>query len=257
MRALTGLVAALVGATLLLMSTTASAVVLSRRAKCSACQAVAYELSKAVTKEIPQMDIDLRGRLLPSGKRVGKMVDYGMSELRAMEITEGICRNMKDYVRVQGDAGDKFMKISNADGPISITGLMNLGGEDGEAYKRALRVRCDHIIEEYEEEITELIRKAEPGEGVNDADSQLCVKMTSECDEAQLQMDRAEKENAGKDDAGKKSRELGSKEGTKKKTKKRKGKKKKKKKTTKKKRKGKKKGKKPKSATSEAGRAEL
>jgi hypothetical protein len=79
----------------------------------SACRAIAGELRQALEKEnlsekvrrrrrradaLPhaqstarlQATVDLRGRIDSAGKRHGKVIDYRLSEMRAMELLEGV-----------------------------------------------------------------------------------------------------------------------------------------------------------------------
>lgn len=111
------------------------------------------------------MDLDLRNRLDPYGKRQGKVVDYTMSELRAMELTEGLCTNMKDYQAVEMSRGDEkrrvYQKLNNADGPVTISGSMQLGGANSEGESRELRLYCDRLVEEHEEDIASALQKLE------------------------------------------------------------------------------------------------
>lgn len=41
--------------------------------------------------------LDFRGRIGESGQRYGKVVDWRMSELRATEVVDGLCANVKDF----------------------------------------------------------------------------------------------------------------------------------------------------------------
>eukprot|EP00898_Chlorokybus_atmophyticus_P000906 jgi/Chlat1/1816/Chrsp135S02140 len=69
--------------------------------KCSACQAVAAELETALTKERPRNHLDMRHRLNSQGQREGKVIDYRLSELRVVELLDGLCKTMSDYGLVQ------------------------------------------------------------------------------------------------------------------------------------------------------------
>eukprot|EP00243_Klebsormidium_subtile_P011663 TRINITY_DN6709_c0_g1_i1.p1 TRINITY_DN6709_c0_g1~~TRINITY_DN6709_c0_g1_i1.p1 ORF type:complete len:111 (-),score=0.87 TRINITY_DN6709_c0_g1_i1:212-544(-) len=74
--------------------------------ECSACQAIAEELTTAIKNEKPRNHIDLRHRLDSKGQREGRVIDYRVSELRAFELLEGLCRATKAYrlneVRIGG-----------------------------------------------------------------------------------------------------------------------------------------------------------
>lgn len=49
---------------------------------------------------------------LIQGKRHGKVVDYAVSESRAMDVLEDICEHMKDYVVSQAGGGVEVVKAS-------------------------------------------------------------------------------------------------------------------------------------------------
>lgn len=205
-------------------------------AKCSACKAIAFELDRAIRKEMPSMNIDLRSRLTPSGERVGKVVDYHMSELRALEVTEDLCKNMEDYAKTDNDGTPVFVKVKNTDGvPITITGSLQLGGQHDSGLKD-LTLFCDALVEEYEEEITQLIQTAEPGESIADVETSLCQSISRQCNDNLL---RQLTEATTKDDSDGKGGD--SESDTAGNSKKKKGKKKKKRKSKKKKRRKKKK----------------
>ncbi|CAN6579970.1 unnamed protein product [Malus baccata var. baccata] len=97
--------------------------------KCTACNAVAEELElglsnvrfsiipmffdfailhitslvtgcsfiRFVFQEKPRNHLDMRHRLDSTGQRRGKVIDYRVSELRAVELLDGLCDKMQEY----------------------------------------------------------------------------------------------------------------------------------------------------------------
>ncbi|KAH9693944.1 DUF3456 domain-containing protein [Citrus sinensis] len=65
--------------------------------KCGACNAVAEELERGLSKEKTRNHLDLRHRLDSKGQREGKLIDYRVSELRVVELLDGLCDKMQDY----------------------------------------------------------------------------------------------------------------------------------------------------------------
>lgn len=173
----------LVATALLLALLPHGADALAKEDRCSACKAMAGELGRAVAKEMPAMDVDLRQpRGAKPGQRAGKVIDWHLSELRAMELTEDLCRNMEDYVAVDKDGRKEYQKINNNDGPVTISGSISMGAHT-EGDKRALRLYCDALIEEHEEEIQALLQRAEPRDDDFDADVRagICVQAAGVC----------------------------------------------------------------------------
>ncbi|PIA46699.1 hypothetical protein AQUCO_01500321v1 [Aquilegia coerulea] len=65
--------------------------------KCAACNAVAEELEIGLSNEKPRNHLDLRNRLDSKGQRQGKVIDYRVSELRVVELLDGLCEKMQEY----------------------------------------------------------------------------------------------------------------------------------------------------------------
>ena len=98
----------------------------------------------------------------------------------APRIFEGLCGNMRDYSRVVKSDGEVvYQKTSNTDGPVSIDGSLTMGGKDKGKIKE-LRLTCDRLVEEYEDELTELIMMPE-GAGLPKLKKNLCYKLSGHC----------------------------------------------------------------------------
>ncbi|CAK7346003.1 unnamed protein product [Dovyalis caffra] len=65
--------------------------------KCAACNAVAEEIEYGLSNEKPRNHLDMRHRLDSKGQRKGKVIDYRVSELRVVELLDGLCDKMQDY----------------------------------------------------------------------------------------------------------------------------------------------------------------
>merc|ERR1712146_576581 len=107
-------------------------------------------------------DMDLLSRLDSKGKRQGKIVNYQMSELRALEVLETLRKGMGDYRVTEsrtGNYGRKhaphwFQKMTK----YHDRGKLSLPGETEKDMQRALGNFCDMLIEEYEDELAAIIR---------------------------------------------------------------------------------------------------
>ncbi|KAJ6921070.1 protein seele-like [Populus alba x Populus x berolinensis] len=72
--------------------------------KCAACNAVAEEIENGLSNEKPRNHLDLRHRLDSKGQRKGKVIDYRVSELRVVELLDGLCDKMQDYTLQKVDS---------------------------------------------------------------------------------------------------------------------------------------------------------
>eukprot|EP00243_Klebsormidium_subtile_P011664 TRINITY_DN6709_c0_g1_i2.p2 TRINITY_DN6709_c0_g1~~TRINITY_DN6709_c0_g1_i2.p2 ORF type:complete len:186 (-),score=9.39 TRINITY_DN6709_c0_g1_i2:277-834(-) len=136
--------------------------------ECSACQAIAEELTTAIKNEKPRNHIDLRHRLDSKGQREGRVIDYRVSELRAFELLEGLCRATKAYRLNETE----WRKPTAADSP-SDPALKRLA----EAQSKEIQVYCDRLLERVEEELATAIRE----DGIDDIEALLCRKLSRAC----------------------------------------------------------------------------
>ncbi|KAJ6399760.1 hypothetical protein OIU77_020336 [Salix suchowensis] len=72
--------------------------------KCAACNAVAEEIENGLSNEKPRNHLDMRHRLDSKGQRRGKVIDYRVSELRVVELLDGLCDKMQDYTLQKVDS---------------------------------------------------------------------------------------------------------------------------------------------------------
>ena len=163
--------------------------------KCEACEAVMDELQVLLRNEHKKIegrqDMDLLSRLDSKGKRQGKIVNYQMSELRALEVLETLRKGMGDYRVTEsrtGNYGRKhaphwFQKMTK----YHDRGKLSLPGETEKDMQRALGNFCDMLIEEYEDELAAIIRhpkdkaQGQPAGRSPAVHGQFCAKTAGVC----------------------------------------------------------------------------
>ena len=106
-------------------------------AKCTACVAVATQLQSALEAERPRNHLDMRGRLDSKGVRYGKLIDYKVSELRFVELLEGLC----------DDVGESY---GFRDG-VWVKGKSSGRTAERKALRKELEGYCHRVVEEQEE----------------------------------------------------------------------------------------------------------
>ncbi|XP_008812674.4 protein seele [Phoenix dactylifera] len=141
--------------------------------KCAACNAVAAELEIGLSNEKPRNHLDMRHRLDSRGQREGKVIDYKVSELRAVELLDGLCEKMQDYTLMKLESGtNEWVKVRDWD-------ALKADKQEARAHSKKLSSFCGRLLEETEDELAELIKQgsAVPG-GVNKA---LCQDLSKHC----------------------------------------------------------------------------
>lgn len=161
--------------------------------KCSACKAIVYELDRAMRFEQPQEKIKLGRQVLDSrgDKRAGREIDYKKSELRAITIIDSLCPTMQHYGKVVKDGESRWMRVNYAEGDVVIDGSMTLGGQKSTTEGKALKLYCDKVVEENEDDWVEATR-----EGVDDLENRVCGNMLRVCGE---EAEKAEKEREARE----------------------------------------------------------
>ena len=101
-----------------------------------------------------------RGQL---DSRVGKVVNYAISELRSIELLEGLCMNMDDYKLSKTKQGvPTYIKVNNHGGSFTVDGTMTLGGDQSSVDSVKLHSYCDLLLELYEEDFEAAVRSTNP-----------------------------------------------------------------------------------------------
>jgi len=117
--------------------------------KCAACKAVAAELEIGISSEKPRNHVDLRNRLNSKGQREGKVIDYRVSELRVVELLDGLCDKMQDYTLQKLESGEK--------GWVKVTDWNSFQTEKkaaARAHSKNLSGFCGRLLEETEDEVS-------------------------------------------------------------------------------------------------------
>eukprot|EP00878_Enallax_costatus_P024391 GHUV01026027.1.p1 GENE.GHUV01026027.1~~GHUV01026027.1.p1 ORF type:complete len:215 (+),score=63.94 GHUV01026027.1:288-932(+) len=70
----------------------------------SAAPCLQAELQRRLDAEFPRMHLDMRHRLDKDGNRYGKVIDYKVSEQRAVDLLDDLCGHMDDYTLIQQDS---------------------------------------------------------------------------------------------------------------------------------------------------------
>eukprot|EP00889_Picochlorum_renovo_P004961 jgi/Picre1/31991/NNA_007339.t1 len=115
--------------------------------RCGACKVVAGELRERLNREKNRVRnaIDSRARLDKDGKRYGKVIKFEVSELRAIELIDDLCNEMKKYHFSQGTwSANKSSSSDTAEVKYQRSYLVNV---------------CSDIIGEWEDEISRDIRE--------------------------------------------------------------------------------------------------
>ncbi|KAI3465463.1 hypothetical protein Pfo_022126 [Paulownia fortunei] len=121
--------------------------------KCAACNAIAEELERGLLNEKPRNHLDMRHRLDSKGQREGKLIDYRVSELRVVELLDGLCEKMQDYTLEKVDSRRQvWIKVNNWDDLIT-------NKQEARAYSKDISTFCGRLLEETEDELSELIKK--------------------------------------------------------------------------------------------------
>lgn len=153
--------------------------------KCTACRAVAAELQRRLDNERPRNHLDLRHRLDSEGNRYGKVIEYKASELRAVEIMDGLCATMKEYTLVtfnDTETGQKYKqwtKVKGAGAKALPEGAAKPEASESEVREKQLGAFCGALLEEHDEDITSALMSGEMDIGTVDAT--LCTKIAQAC----------------------------------------------------------------------------
>uniref|UniRef100_A0A0D6R9U7 DUF3456 domain-containing protein n=1 Tax=Araucaria cunninghamii TaxID=56994 RepID=A0A0D6R9U7_ARACU len=149
--------------------------------KCAACRAIAVELETALSNEKPKNHLDMRHRLDSRGQREGKLIDYKVSELRVVELLDGLCEKMKDYTLVKPPSGKvNWIKVEDWESAVLSTEK-----QEAEAHSKDISTFCGRLLEQTEEELAEKIKSGTVSMGsVKDV---LCQDLTKHCDPLKYQ----------------------------------------------------------------------
>lgn len=114
---------------LLLVAQSAVHTVWAIDAECSACEAVAFELQRRLDAEFPRTHLDMRHRLDKDGNRYGKVINYKVSEQRAVDLLDELCAEMSHYTLIS-DTGEASTEGSNSSS-TDAAAAAGAGASDG------------------------------------------------------------------------------------------------------------------------------
>ncbi|KAG5018148.1 hypothetical protein JHK87_014003 [Glycine soja] len=141
--------------------------------KCAACKAVAEELEIGLSTERPRNHLDMRHRLDSKGQREGKLIDYRVSELRVVELLDGLCEKMQDYtLKVLNTNTYEWFKVDSWDN-------LTTNKQEARAYSKDISSYCGRLLEETEDEFAELIKKGSVK--VGGVSKVLCQDLSKHC----------------------------------------------------------------------------
>ncbi|KAJ6411874.1 hypothetical protein OIU84_005026 [Salix udensis] len=141
--------------------------------KCAACNAVAEEIENGLSNEKPRNHLDMRHRLDSKGQRRGKVIDYRVSELRVVELLDGLCDKMQDYTLQKVDS--KRYEWVRVDSWDSLT----INKQEAKAYSKDISSYCGRLLEETEDELAERIKKGSVK--VGGVNKILCQDLSKHC----------------------------------------------------------------------------
>ncbi|XP_047322998.1 protein canopy-1 [Impatiens glandulifera] len=142
--------------------------------KCAACNAIAEELEIGLAKEKPRNNLDMRHRLNSKGQREGKVIDYRVSELRVVDLLDGLCDKMQDYTLQKTDSTRQlWIKMPNWDNNLTIN------KQEARANSKDISTYCGRLLEKTEDELTELMKKGLVEAG--DVSKVLCQDLSKHC----------------------------------------------------------------------------
>ncbi|KAF0934963.1 hypothetical protein E2562_029493 [Oryza meyeriana var. granulata] len=157
-----------------ILAAAASASASSIGDKCAACKAVAAELEIGISSEKPRNHLDLRNRLNSKGQREGKVIDYRVSELRVVELLDGLCDKMQDYTLQKLESGEKgWVKVAD------WTSFKTEKKAAARAHSKNLSTFCGRLLEETEDELAEWIKTSSAESG--NVSRALCEDISKHC----------------------------------------------------------------------------
>ncbi|CAA7410684.1 unnamed protein product [Spirodela intermedia] len=142
--------------------------------KCSACEAVAAEIERGLASERPRNHLDMRHRLDSRGQREGKVIDYKISELRVVDLLDGLCEKMQDYTLKKSDSvKQEWIRVKDWD-------AFGADKPEARAHSKIISSYCGRLIDETEDELAEKIKKGSVRAG--EVSRVLCQELSKHCD---------------------------------------------------------------------------
>ncbi|XP_057469207.1 uncharacterized protein LOC130758351 isoform X4 [Actinidia eriantha] len=131
------------------------------------------ELELGLSHEKPRNHLDMRHRLDSKGQRKGKVIDYRVSELRVVELLDGLCEKMQDYTLKKIDSTkQEWVKVNDWDN-------LTTDKQEARAYSKDISTYCGRLLEETEDELAESIKKGSVK--VGEVSKVLCQDLSKHC----------------------------------------------------------------------------
>ncbi|XP_054750443.2 protein canopy homolog 2-like [Lytechinus pictus] len=143
---------------------------------CGACRALISEVEYAISQEDPRQTITVGSfRIDPTGKQKQTKIPYAGSEAHLTEVMENVCDKMTDYAeRIDPETNEKtYVRYQARNGEDMELTNVSINVVTG----KILKVACENIIEEYEDEVLRLYR-----EKSTDIETRLCSSVTQLCE---------------------------------------------------------------------------
>jgi hypothetical protein len=178
---------------LLLTLPTATGIV----SQCSACEAVAEVLQKRIDEEsdLRSLDVDLKGRIDPNGKRIGKRIPYKLSEMRVFDLLEDLCRDVKEGYQLTPRKPKTWASTAWMEEP-----KRNAWKSDAKLQHQHTQIGsyCDQLLDEHDEALTAALQAAAADDDEVPVPQLLCRQVAKQCAKA----DKKAKREAAAADAG-------------------------------------------------------
>ncbi|KAJ6414305.1 hypothetical protein OIU84_007011 [Salix udensis] len=125
------------------------------------------------SNEKPRNHLDMRHRLDSKGQRKGKVIDYRVSELRVVELLDGLCDKMQDYTLEKVETKRyEWVRVDSWDN-------LSVNKQEAKAYSKDISSYCGRLLEEAEDELAELIKKGSVK--VGGVSKILCQNLSKHC----------------------------------------------------------------------------
>jgi uncharacterized membrane protein len=181
----------------------ASSIAEAIEAKCSACRAVGKSLAKALREDAESADgkvVDMRGRLDSRGRRYGKRISYKVSELRFVELLDGVCDKPSEVGKYQLHEETNRWRIP----PNPVKKIRHARGKQ---MKTEILGYCHRVIEESEEALQAAVLE-ERLDAESNVEEFLCRNVSKACDESVDFSEEEPKDNDFYDDEEKESKRV-------------------------------------------------
>lgn len=158
--------------------------------QCSACEAVAEVLQKRIDAEsdLRSLDVDLKGRIDPTGKRIGKRIPYKLSELRVFDLLEDLCSDVKAGYQLTPRKPKTWASTAWMD-----EAKRTAWNTDARLQHQHTQIGnyCDQLLDENDEALTVALQAAAADDAAVIVKQLLCRQVTKQCAKADQKAKKA------------------------------------------------------------------